>query len=193
MMSRSAININPRYHKTEQEILSEQDWVEAAKKDSNQFEYLYNKYYESVFRFVFQRTNDEEKSHDLTSEVFMKALQNIHKYEFRGLPFSSWLLRIAQNEVYQLFRNQQKSRVVKLESDHLQNLMEDVEEDVFSEFKPKMLQALQTLKESEMQLIEMRFFEERPFKEIAEIFGKKESAIKMKLYRTLEKLKELIK
>ena len=184
-----SMNINPRYHQSTEEITSEQDYVEAAKKDPSKFGFLYDKYYNSVFRFVFQRTGDEYTSHDITSEVFFKALKNIQKYEFRGLPFSSWLLRVAHNETMKVFRNNSKRRVVKLKSDHLENLIDEIEENHLEDFKPHLLCLLNELKESDLQLIEMRFFEGRAFKEIAEITEKKESAVKMKLYRVLEKLK----
>lgn len=186
------MNINPRYHQSAEEIMSEQDHIEAAKQDPRKFGFLYDKYYESVFRFIIQRTSNEQASHDITSEVFFKALNNIQKYEFRGLPFSSWLLRIAQNETMRFFRKNTKSRVVKLKTDHLENLIDEIEENHLEDFKPFLLKALGDLKATDLQLIEMRFFEGRPFKEIAEITDKKESAVKMKLYRILEKLKEKV-
>ena len=88
-----------------------------------------------------------------------------------------------------VFRNNTKSRVVKLKSDHLENLIDEIEENHLDDFKPQLLSVLKELKESDLQLIEMRFFEGRAFKEIAEITEKNESAVKMKLYRVLEKLK----
>lgn len=188
-----SMNINPRYHQSKEQILSELDYVEAAKQDSTKFGYLYDKYYEAVFRFVFQRVGDEDVTHEITSEVFFKALTNIKKYEYRGLPFSSWLLRIAQNETIKVFRQNSRSKVVKLKSDHLSNLVNEVEEDQMEDLKPQLLNALKGLKETDLQIIEMRFFEGRPFKEIAEILDKKESAVKMKVYRILEKLQEKIK
>ncbi len=184
-----AVNINPQYHKTEDQINSEQQLVEAAKQDAKNFRPIYNQYYEIVFRFIFQRTGDEEVTTEIVSEVFYKALQNLQKYEFRGLPFSSWLLRIAHNETIKYYRKVSKSRVVKLQTEHLQNLTEEENENHLEELKPALMKALKGLKIEDLQLIEMRFFEGRPFKEIAEIMNKKESAIKMKVYRILEKLK----
>jgi len=184
-----AVNINPQYHKTEDQINSEQQLVEAAKVDTKNFRPIYNKYYEIVFRFIFQRTGNEEITTDIVSEVFYKALNNLQKYEFRGLPFSSWLLRIAHNETIKHYRKVSRSRVVKLQTEHLQNLTEEENENYLEELKPYLLTVLKGLKIDDLQLIEMRFFEGRPFKEIAEIMNKKESAIKMKIYRILEKLK----
>ena len=183
------MNINPNYHKTESQINSEYKLVQAAKEDKKKFRPLYNNYYEIVFRFIYQRTGNETITTDIVSEVFYKALENITRYEFRGLPFSSWLLRIAHNETIKYYRKTSKSRVVKLETKHLQNLTSEENENNIGELKPLLFKALKELKIGDLQLIEMRFFEGRPFKEMAEILNKKESAVKMKVYRILEKLK----
>ncbi len=183
------MNINPNYHKTESQINSEYKLVQAAKEDKKKFRPLYDNYYEIVFRFIYQRTGNETITTDIVSEVFYKALENINRYEFRGLPFSSWLLRIAHNETIKHYRKISKARVVKLETKHLQNLTSEENENNLEELKPLLLKALKELKIGDLQLIEMRFFEGRPFKEMAEILNKKESAVKMKVYRILEKLK----
>jgi RNA polymerase sigma-70 factor (ECF subfamily) len=180
------MNINPQYHKTKEQIHSEQQLVEYAKADSEDFKPLYNQYYEIVFRFVFQRTGNENLTSEVVSNVFFKVLKNLDKYEFRGLPFSSWVLRIAHNETVKAFRKGNDKRVVRLETEHLHNLISEEANNYFEELKPALLK---TLKEGDMQLIEMRFFEGRPFKEMADILEKKESAVKMKVYRILEKLK----
>ena len=114
------MNINPNYHKTESQINSEYKLVQAAKEDKKKFRPLYDNYYEIVFRFIYQRTGNETITTDIVSEVFYKALENINRYEFRGLPFSSWLLRIAHNETIKHYRKISKARVVKLETKHLQ-------------------------------------------------------------------------
>jgi RNA polymerase sigma-70 factor (ECF subfamily) len=67
------------------------------------------------------------------------------------------------------------------------------EEGDFEKIRQSMLGALQQLKESDMVMIEMRFFEERPFKEIAQILSITESNAKVKTYRILEKMKKIMK
>ena len=186
------MNINPQYHKTVDQINIEYKLVDAAKKDTRAFKPIYNKYYEIIFRFIYQRTGDETISTDITSDVFFKALQNLSRYEFRGLPFSSWLLRIAHNETIKYYKKIKKSRVVKLESKHLYHLTSEENDNMTKDFRPFLLNALKKLKIEDFQLIEMRFFEGRPFKQIAEIVNKQESAVKMKVYRILEKLKVLL-
>ncbi len=191
-MKAIAVNINPQYHKTAAQINTEFKLIEAAKKDTKEFKPIYNKYYEIVFRFIYQRTGDEITTTDVTSDVFYKALQNLNGYEFRGLPFSSWLLRIAHNEIIKHYKKIKKSRVVKLEARHLYRLTSEENDNNTKDFKPFLLKTLKELKIEDFQLIEMRFFENRPFKEIAEILNKQESAVKMKVYRILKKLKILL-
>ncbi len=186
------MNINPRYHKTRTQINIEYKLVEAAKKDTGEFKLIYNKYYEIIFRFIYQRTGDEIITTDITSDVFYKALQNLSSYEFRGLPFSSWLLRIAHNEIIKHYKKIKKSRVVKLEAKHLSHLTSEESDKNTTDFRPFLLATLKELKIEDFHLIEMRFFENRPFKQIAEILNKQESAVKMKVYRILAKLKVLL-
>ncbi|MEO1412890.1 MAG: sigma-70 family RNA polymerase sigma factor, partial [Bacteroidota bacterium] len=118
--------------------------------------------------------------------------QKIAKYEFKGVPFSAWLYRIASNEVAQYFRESAKNRMVSLETEHLDHLREEMEQEQGPQRREAMIKALDELRDVEVELIEMRFFEKRPFKEIADILGLTESNAKIKTYRTLEKMKKII-
>lgn len=180
------------YHQSQSQIDQDRVWIEAAKADPARFEPLYTKYHESLFRFVYQRLNDQEQAYDITSQVFLKALTNLHKYEFRGLPFSSWLFRIAISEVNRLFRQNKANRAVNLESSHLSDLMDEMETEQADEKMTLMVNAIAELKEVDLLLVEMRFFEQRPFKEIAEILNLSESNTKVRLYRILDRMKKAI-
>jgi len=171
------------------------EWLEiqAAQQNPAMFRPLYDRYYEPIFRFIHRRTDDESLAADICSQVFMKAMQRIQKYEFKGVPFSAWLYRIASNEVTQHFRNAKKNRVVSLDKTQVNNIVDEINEpNEKEELRKAMLSALDQLKDDDVQLIEMRFFEQRPFKEIADILGITESNAKVKTYRTLDKLKKII-
>src|SRR5438552_2058242 len=90
--------------------------IADAKSNPALFSGLYDKYYEPIFRFVYQRLDDKDFAFDTTQQVFLKALNNIEKYEFRGFPFSSWLYRIASNELTNGFRANKAIRTVNIES-----------------------------------------------------------------------------
>lgn len=78
--------------------VEENEIIEAAKNDPVQFKPLYEKYFKRIFLFVYHRVEDRDITADLTSQIFLKAMQRMHQFKFRGLPFSSWLYRIAINE-----------------------------------------------------------------------------------------------
>jgi RNA polymerase sigma-70 factor (ECF subfamily) len=131
----------------------------------------------------------KDDASDLTSQVFYNALLNIKKYSHKGLPFSSWLYRIAVNESNQLFRKQKKQQHIVLDDTNINILSEEIH---FSE-EPgttKLLHgALQSLKKAEINIIELRFFEGLSFKEVGEILKITENNAKVKCYRVLDKLR----
>src|SRR3972149_10075114 len=69
----------------------------AAKGDREAFGGLYERYVFKVFRHVYYLTSDSHTAEDLTAQTFLNALEAIHRYEVRGVPFLAWLLRIAYN------------------------------------------------------------------------------------------------
>lgn len=183
--------VNPIYHHTEEKMREENVWVKRAKEDPRAFEPLYKKYYEQIFRYVYQRMDDKELAGDITSQVFLKALNNLHRYEFRGVPFASWLYRIAKSELYQSFRDKKAQRTVNVESMHVFEMIEEWEEDHSDQNRKILLKVIGQLKEEEVQLIEMRYFEKRSFREIGEILEITENNAKVKSHRVVQKMKRL--
>ncbi len=181
-----------KYHFTREDMQQEQILVEAAKQDPEEFRGLYNRYYERIFLYVWQRLDDKEVAHDVTSQVFLKAMQNLYKYEFKGVPFASWLYRIAKSEVYTVLRKLQVQRTVNIDSVGMGDMVSEMEEDPYAEWMPVLSAAVAELEEDDLQLVEMRFFEKRPFKEIADILDITENNAKVRTYRILEKLKKIL-
>ena len=181
-----------KYHASSEAL--QQEWVEiqAAQADPARFEVLYDRYYERIFSFIYQRLDDKDLAFDTASQVFLKAMQSLHKFKFKGVPFASWLFRIAKNEVYQLFRNQKATRTVNIEKAGLKTLVDDMEEDFYEPYYELLKESMASLEEEEIQFVEMRFFEKRAFKEIGEIMDITENHAKVKLYRILDKLKKAL-
>ena len=73
--------------------------VEAAQKDPSRFAELYELNFARVYGYIARRVGDRDTAQDLTSDVFHKALASIHTFEWRGVPFAGWLLRIAANMI----------------------------------------------------------------------------------------------
>ena len=183
--------VNPMYHQTNAHIQEEMTLIMEAKKDPKRFGPLYSKYHEQIFRYVYQRMDSQEMAFDVTSQVFIKAMDNLHKYEYRGVPFSSWLYRIAKSELYQAFRDKKARKTINVESFHLFEVIEDMEEEDNSLNKKKLFQSLSLLKDNDLQMIELRYFEKRSYREIGEILEISENNAKVRSFRALEKLKKL--
>ena len=178
------------YHHSQNQLLSENDIVEAAKKDPKQFEALYTKYYEQIFRYIHQRMDDKEMAFDITSQVFLKAMINLPKYKYKGVPFSSWLYRIAMSEVYQSFKDKKSTRTVNVDTSNVEDIIDEVEQDNTAEMRQALIEVIGDLPEIELQIIEMRYFEKRSYREIGDILGMTENNAKVKAYRIIEKLKK---
>lgn len=183
--------VNPVYHQTNDRLQEELVIITEAKKNPERFGPLYTKYHEQIFRYIYQRMDDEDLAFDVTSQVFVKALKNLHKYEYRGVPFSSWLYRIAKSELYQAFRDKKARRTVNVESMHIFEMIEEFEEDDSTTSKKKLLQCLSLLKDEDLQLIELRYFEKRSYREIGDILEITENNAKVRTFRALERLKKL--
>jgi RNA polymerase sigma-70 factor, ECF subfamily len=176
----------------EQQLLLEEDVIRKAKENPEAFRVIYERYYKPIFLFVLHRVGEKEQCADITSQVFLKALVNLQKFTFRGLPFSSWLYRIAVNECNSYFRQNKRSRVVVLEEAHMEHLYDDMfGENFHEEIRAKLPIVLEKLKPDELQVVELRYLEGRPFREVAEILNITETYAKVRTYRILEKMKKL--
>ncbi len=179
-----------KYHQSNEQLLRENDIIEAAKKNPQRFEPIYKKYHEQIFRYVYQRMDSKDTAHDVTSQIFIKAITKLHKYEFRGVPFSSWLYRIAMSEVYQYLKDNSAQRTVNVDTSGLSEIVDDLDDDNRAAQKQQLIKVIGELPEEELQMIEMRYFEKRSYREIGEILGIAENNAKVKTFRIVGKLKK---
>jgi len=171
--------------------------IERAKKDPEIFGKLYDEYYPRIFGYILKRTANLEVAQDITSETFLKALRNIWKFRWQNISLSSWLYRIASNEVANFFRKK-KYKTISLQEtrepvsnyDLLAETIEAQEElkrhKDFLDLQEKILK----LPIKYQEVIVLRFLEKKQVKEIGEILSRKEGTVKSLLHRGLEKLRE---
>jgi RNA polymerase sigma-70 factor, ECF subfamily len=186
------MSYNARYHHTAVQLQEEQLIIEAAKENPDHFAPLYDKYYKQIFGYLYQRMDDKDTAFDLTAQVFLKALTNIGRYEYKGVPFASWLYRIAHSELMQLFRGQKNKRAINADIGDLRFICEEAEEFYLEDYIPVLKKAITELDADDLQMVELRFFEKRAFKEIGEIMNITENNAKVRMYRILERLKKAI-
>jgi RNA polymerase sigma-70 factor, ECF subfamily len=178
---------------SDEEIKNEYQILQRARKDPKAFGELYEKHFDRIFNYIFRQTDDEELTADLSSQTFLIALKNIDKYEFRGVPFSAWLYKIASNEVNKHYRKQKHDKVFSLEELRVKELFDQAHEDWDEEVIKKLILYLKDLPTEMLEVLELRFFEDKDFKEIAFILDITESGAKMRTYRALDRLRKNFK
>ena len=180
----------------------EEKLVRQARKSPDAFAQLYDQYYPKIFGYVLRRSANIEVAQDITSETFLKALGKLWQFRWRNVSFSSWLYKIATNEINQYFRKAEYKKSISLEelqeqgfelpSSHdpegeLIEAQEKLEQHQdFLEIQEK----ISRLSAKYQEVIALRFFEKKQINEIAEILGKREGTIKSLLHRAVEQLRE---
>ncbi len=172
-------------------LKKEWELIKASYAEPRFFESLYHKHYNQVFRFVYSRTRIKELAADITADVFLKALVNIKSYTFQGTPFIAWLIRIALNEVAQFYRKSSKARVVAIDNQNLAFFLKEIDTQPQNENLELVAKLMEHLEMEEVNLIELRIFETRAFKEIGDILGITENNAKVRFYRIIDKLKKI--
>ncbi len=174
----------------EEEILKDYEIVKRAQKDPAAFGELYEKYFDRIFNFIYRQTDDEELTADLASQTFLNALNSLNSFEYRGVPVSAWLYRIAANEVNKYYRKKKRARVFSIEEIRIKELIEQGTDNWDEELIQRMVAYLKELPTDMLEVLELRFFEDKDFREIAYILGITESGAKMRTYRALDRLRK---
>jgi RNA polymerase sigma-70 factor (ECF subfamily) len=157
--------------------------VEAAQHDPRRFAELYELHFHRVYAYVFRRVERREEAEDLTSEVFHHALAKIRDYEWRGVPFSAWLIRIAANAITDRWKKTSRESDDPVPDDLEDGAAKDIEACV------ALSQLVQSLPQDQRRVVELRFAEQKNIREIAQEMRRTEGAIKQLQFRALKKLR----
>ncbi|MFQ5340525.1 MAG: RNA polymerase sigma factor [Anaerolineae bacterium] len=171
---------------------SESELIEKAKEDAEAFGELYQRYVDRIYNYIFHRTGSEEDAQDLTAHTFYKALTNIGRYRERGAPFAAWLYRIAHNAVANWHRDNSRWTELPLDGltlhDHPENAPDSAAEHW--ERRQVLSQAVRRLHPDRQMLLVLKFSEGLSNRQIGEIMGRSEGAIKSLYHRALVGLRE---
>jgi len=160
--------------------------VEAAQHDPAHFADLYEINFERVYAYVVKRVQDRAETEDLTAEVFHQALANIKRFEWRGIPFSAWLFRIAANLISD--RWQRSGREVNDETAMESALASRAEiEEV--ERRATLFRLVDTLPAEQKRVVVLRFVDQKSIKDVAKEIRKTEGAVKQLQFRALSTLR----
>jgi RNA polymerase sigma-70 factor (ECF subfamily) len=189
------VNISDDLVVSEYEALPEESVIERASAgETEAFSFLYDRYVNRIYNYIYYRTGNPFEAEDLTSRVFHRALNHINHYHNRGVPFSAWLYRIAHNLVANWHRDNSRRNEVPL--DDQPNLYHQGEQPervlVTNQELENLLKVIRKLPAERQQLLILKFVEGMSNAEIAQIMMRSEGAIKSLYHRTLLTLRDEI-
>lgn len=169
-----------------------QDLIARAKAGDRQaFASLYRAYVPIVHRYVATRI-EASKVEDFVAEVFVKALRNISRFEFRGIEFSAWLVRIARNLILDYVKSAPMTREV-LHDVTPEVMGPETESEAFANLDRETLKsALERLRPEYRRVLHLRFIQGLSGEDTAKVMGKTVGSVRVMQYRALQALKREI-
>lgn len=162
--------------------------IEAAQHDPSHFAELYESNFHRVYAFVARRVDNRDEAQDVTAEVFHQALRNIGRFQWRGVPFAAWLLRIAANALADRWQRAARGLEVPAEEAEMEN--ESARAEAATVERHAMLfQLVDRLPADQRLVIMRRFVDQKSIREIAQELGRSEGAVKQLQFRALETLR----
>lgn len=151
------------------------------------FEKIYAKYYQSVYRYLLTITKNSHLAEKITQETFYKALKNINKYDSKYKIFT-WLCNIAKNTYYTMYKNNKKYEEF---DDNIEDSKKDIINKIIeTEECEELLRIVHNLEEPYKEVFTLRVYGNLSFKQIGNIFNKTESWARVTFYRSKIKIKE---
>lgn len=166
-------------------VADERLLIEAAQRDPSRFAELYEHNFHRVYAFVARRVQDRAEAEDVTAEVFHQALSSLGHFEWRGVPFAAWLLRIAANILADRWQRAAKSQEVQVEA--LDAAAPGADDEL--ERRAMLFQLVDQLPADQRLVIERRFAGQKSVREIAQEMGRSEGAVKQLQFRALQNLR----
>jgi RNA polymerase sigma-70 factor (ECF subfamily) len=167
--------------------------LRAIQRDQDAFGELYDRHVVRVYRHIYYMVGSATEAEDLTAQTFLRAWEAIDRYQVRGAPFVSWLLRIAHNLGVSHLRA--KRETSQLHDGIIDQKMRRDPESSYQQTEEEELVrlAILRLRDEQRQVIILRFIEDLDYREVAEIIGKSVAAIRVIQHRALNALRKQMK
>ena len=175
------------------EVLEEWQLVRNAQEyDEDALHQLYERYYPKIYNYAFLQMGDVHAAEDLASDVMLKMLESIQKYDFRGLPFGAWVFRIARNRLIDLHRRRKRRGEVDLNEAIVGSLAspESMAERALERGQIQI--ALKQLTDEQRQVIVLKFIQDFDNRSVGKIMGRSEGAVKSLQHRALGALRRVL-
>lgn len=150
---------------------------------------LYELYADQIYGYAYARLSNPADAEDATELTFLRAFENMGKYELRGAPFVSWLYRIAHNLIVDRYRSGGKVISVDFEEQHVPTVREDPSE-VFQRNSgcEDLYRAISRLTDEQREVVVLRFLDGRRTSDVADIMGRSEGSVRSLQWRALRSL-----
>lgn len=160
------------------------------------FDEWFREHRPTVYRYIRFRLATREAAEDVTSEVFMKALRAMDRYDSSRASPRTWLLRIARNAVTDHMRSLRRRSSLHVSLDRVPDLVADVptqEERVLREERLEMiLNANRCLRPADQEILSLRYGAELNNQEIADALNISGNAVAVRVHRALARLKDAV-
>lgn len=168
--------------------------VAAQQGDQGALARLYDHYFPRVYRYVSARLASNEDAEDVTTEIFLRIIENLRSFSWRGLPFGAWVFRIARNEVISHVRRQKVRTATAPLTETIQDPSPDHVDELVTQLTIETVrQATEKLPEAQRQVISLRFIAGLSVAETAQALGKTENNVKVLQHKAIAKLQSMVR
>ncbi len=174
-------------HRSAEELEAERLLIEAAQRDRAAFAPLYERYVEQIFAYAHTLTRNRELAEDVTASTFAKAIEDLPRFEWRGVPYSAWLYRVASNLVARQARRPAWSDL------DMHQPVDEASPELIVEQRTREAEvraAVAELPDDQRQAVLLRFSGGLRNREIADIMERSEGAVKLLTFRAVTTLRK---
>lgn len=153
------------------------------------------KYYKQIYTFVYRQTGNEERSKDLTQEIFISMLKSLERYDSSRASFKTWLYKIAGNKIVDSYRSKYYMHETLVEE--IDETCCDYDESMEKTFEIKedaeeILNIVNTLSTDYQEIFRLKVFGDMTFIDISSLLEIPESTVKTRYYSTVRKIKKML-
>ena len=170
--------------------LDDASLIERAKRgEAEAFGCLYERYLESIYRYIRTRVSEDRTAEDLTETVFLRSFESLDRYKEKGLRFSAFLYQVSRNLLVDHYRREEDELPIE-NADHIGDTQANIEDVIIQQDQVENLRVcMEALPEEYQEIIRLRVLLELSTTECAQWIGKTEGAVRVLLHRALKALK----
>jgi RNA polymerase sigma-70 factor (ECF subfamily) len=170
---------------------AERDLIERAKYDREAFAVLYRRHYGAIVGYVYRRVRDTHTTEDLVAEVFLAVVRSMRRYRHRGVPFRSWLYRIATNVVNRWARRQRRWLALTWQDPVAASSSQEGEPSAEGETE-RARRAMLSLSPKHQTVLSLHYLEGLSLEEVAAVIGCRVGTVNSRLSRGRKALREVL-